>query len=273
MIYDCFTFYNNLGLLEIRFHELANVVDYFVISEAKERFDGIKKPLHYWENRHLFDEFKDKIIYVGLKRLEGSGLEERGVWQVNQIMRGLTKAKDDDLIIISDNDEIPRATSLIDLKFPLAPYRPFHQPMYMFYVNWFWTYRWNGSVILSYKYLRDHCQTPRQARLDRRHGIKINNGGWHFSQLGSEEDCIVHRMNNYHYTGDSVLPKDDLHYVDPSNLNIADIKVARLKGQLWLIARRNRKAKLVPITIETHPEYLVNNQNKFLDIIGGEPLV
>jgi hypothetical protein len=145
--------------------------------------------------------------------------------------------------------------------------------MYMFYVNWFWTYRWNGSVILTYKYLRDHCQTPRQARLDRRHGIKINNGGWHFSQLGSEEDAVVHRMNNYHYTGDSALPKDDLHYIDPKNIKAADIKVARLKGQLWTIARRNRKAKLVPMTTETHPEYLVNNQNKFLDIIGGEPLV
>jgi beta-1,4-mannosyl-glycoprotein beta-1,4-N-acetylglucosaminyltransferase len=249
-----------MELLEIRFHELANAVDYFVLVEAKERFDGVKKPLYYWENRHRFDEFKDKIIYVGLKRLEGTGLEERGVWQGNQIMRGLTKAKAKDLIIFSDNDEIPKAKALKHLKFPLAPYRPFHQPMYMFYVNWFWAWRWNGSVILTYDYLVNHCKTARQARLDRRHGLKINNGGWHFSQLGSEEDAVVQRLNNYHHIGDA-------------NLTEGNIKVARERGQLWLVAKRNKKAKLVPITKETHPEYLVNNQNKFLDIIGGEPLV
>jgi beta-1,4-mannosyl-glycoprotein beta-1,4-N-acetylglucosaminyltransferase len=257
MIYDCFTFYNCLDLLEIRFHELANVVDYFVIVEAKERFDRVKKPMYYYENRHRFDEFKDKIIHIGLKRLEGYNLEERGVWQGNQIMRGLTKAKDTDLIIFSDNDEIPRAKSIKHLKFPFAPFRPFHQPMYMFYVNWFWTWRWNGSVILTYDYLVNHCKTPRQARLDRRHGIKIDNGGWHFSQLGTEEDAIIHRKNNYHQEG--VI------------LNEAEIKEARRTGQWWMVGKRLRKAKLMSITKETHPEYLVNNQNKFLDIIGGKP--
>ena len=260
MIYDCFTFYNSMELLEIRFHELAHVVDYFVICEAKERFDGVSKPLHYWDNRHRFDEFKDKIIHVGLKSLEGGGLEERGVWQCNQIMRGLTKAKDTDLIIISDNDEIPKAKAIKQLKFPgLAPYRPFHQPMYMFYVNWYWAYKWHGSVVLTYEYLKSHCKTPRQARLDRLHGIPIKQGGWHFSNLGTEEDAYVHRVNNYHCEGDSTI-------------TLGSISVARSRGQLWEVARRNRKAKLVPITLETHPEHLVNNQNKFLDIIGGEPL-
>lgn len=257
MIYDCFTFYNCLELLELRFHELAGIVDYFVISEAKERFDKVKKPMYYWENRHRFDEFKDKIIHVGLRNLEGNNLEERGAWQCNQIMRGLTKAKDDDLIIISDNDEIVKRSALETLEFPLAPFRPFHQPMYMFYLNWYWTYRWNGSVILTYDYLKNHCKTPRQVRLDRRHGVMIRNGGWHFSQLGTEEDVIIHRKNNYHQEG--VI------------LNESVIKEARRLGQWWMEGKRLRKAQLVPITIETHPEYLVNNQNKFIDLIGGTP--
>jgi beta-1,4-mannosyl-glycoprotein beta-1,4-N-acetylglucosaminyltransferase len=257
MIYDCFTFYNSLPLLEIRFHELADVVDYFVIVEAEERFDGEKKPLYYWENRHQFDQFKDKIIHVGLDKLEGTKLEERGVWQANQVMRGLTRAKDDDLIIISDNDEIVKKDALMNIHFPLAPFRPFHQPMYMFYVNWFWTYRWNGSVILSYAYLRDCCKTPRQVRMDRRRGIKVRDGGWHFSQIGTEDDCVVHRRNSYHQEG---VKLDD-----------EEIKMARKMGQSWVKGRRLQKAKLVKITKETHPEYLVNNVNKFSDIIGGIP--
>jgi len=260
MIYDCLTFYNNLDLLDIRFHELANVVDYFVIVEARERFDGVKKPLYYWENRGRFAEFWDKIVWVGLREIEATGLEERGVWQCNQIMRGLTKAKDTDLIIISDNDEIPRAKSLRHLKFPLAPYRPFHQPMYMFYVNWFWTWRWNGSVILTYDYLVNHCKTPRQARLSRRHGIKIDNGGWHFSRLVGNRADATDRIQNYlrnqsHYEIDT----DEI-----SNKEFLDNRIKELKGYH---PYNNFNVAMTMEDMSNLPKYVQENPDKFKEYL------
>jgi hypothetical protein len=64
MIYDCFTFFNELELLEMRLHELADVVDRFVLVEATRTHTNQPKPLFYHENRARFADFADKIIYV-----------------------------------------------------------------------------------------------------------------------------------------------------------------------------------------------------------------
>ena len=61
MIYDCFTFFNELDLLEIRLNILDEYTDYFVIGESYETFSGLKKPLYYYENRERFEKWNDKI--------------------------------------------------------------------------------------------------------------------------------------------------------------------------------------------------------------------
>ena len=48
MLYDCFTFFNELDLLEIRFHEMSAIVDKFVVVEAAKTFSGQPKPLYFW---------------------------------------------------------------------------------------------------------------------------------------------------------------------------------------------------------------------------------
>jgi len=64
MIYDCFSFFNELDLLEIRLHELDPVVDKFVLVEASKTFQGKDKPLFYDENKERYKEFSEKIIHV-----------------------------------------------------------------------------------------------------------------------------------------------------------------------------------------------------------------
>src|ERR1022692_3538362 len=64
MIYDCFTFFDELELLELRLHELGDVVDKFVWVEATKTHSNKSKPLHYQENRVLFQAFHDQIIHV-----------------------------------------------------------------------------------------------------------------------------------------------------------------------------------------------------------------
>jgi len=63
-IFDCFTFLNEFDLLEIRLHELAQVVDRFVIAESPVTFTGRPKPLHFLDNRARFAAFADKIIHI-----------------------------------------------------------------------------------------------------------------------------------------------------------------------------------------------------------------
>ena len=82
-IYDCFNFFNELDLLEIRLNTLKDSVDYFVIVESNVTHSGQFKPLYYEENKERFKSFEDKIIhyvvmntpnqFVNLPKAESSG--------------------------------------------------------------------------------------------------------------------------------------------------------------------------------------------------------
>ena len=113
MIYDCFTFFNELELLELRLHELAGIVDFFVLVEARRTFTNRPKPLFFQNNREQFAQFKDKIIHVIVE--DSPDLADPWAvehFQRNCIARGLAKCQPGDWILISDVDEIPRASTL-----------------------------------------------------------------------------------------------------------------------------------------------------------------
>lgn len=156
MIYDCFTFYNELDLLEVRLHELYDVVDRFVLVEATQTFQGNPKPLYFDEHKHAFSRYADKITHIiiefpddGTLRSQLSTHPQNTTWarehyQRDQISRGLANALPDDLIIVSDVDEIISAAKLREA---IAKKRPhdltiFAMPIYTGCVN----RRVNGSV-------------------------------------------------------------------------------------------------------------------------------
>ena len=68
MIYDCFPFFNELDLLEIRLNELSGVVDRFVLSEAELTHNGDRKPLYFNEHKDRFAKFADKIIHIIVRK-------------------------------------------------------------------------------------------------------------------------------------------------------------------------------------------------------------
>ncbi len=110
MIYDCFLFFNEIQLLRLRLAELSPVVERFVLVEATRSFTGHPKPLHFENNRHLFEEHLEKICHIVVDDLPA---KYESAWdmeahQRNAILRGLTEANPDDIIAISDVDEIPR---------------------------------------------------------------------------------------------------------------------------------------------------------------------
>jgi beta-1,4-mannosyl-glycoprotein beta-1,4-N-acetylglucosaminyltransferase len=111
MVYDCFTFFNELELLELRLHELAGVVDKFVLVEATRTFTNKPKPLYFQENRARFAAFENKLVHVVVADLPDSSdawVVER--FQRNAIGHGLRDCRPDDWVLVSDLDEIPRAS-------------------------------------------------------------------------------------------------------------------------------------------------------------------
>jgi len=109
-IYDCFTFYNELDLLEIRLNELNSVVDYFVIVEATKTQTGKRKQLYYELNKKRYKKFESKIIHIIVKNMPD--IKTNSAWvlenhQRNQIIKGLKNCNLKDIIFISDLDEIP----------------------------------------------------------------------------------------------------------------------------------------------------------------------
>ena len=96
-IYDCFCFFNELELLEVRFNELWDSVDYFVLVESSQTHQGQEKPLIFWENRHRFEKYWDKVIYVDLTE----PLDTDDSWiiegfQRDQILQGLSQCQDEE---------------------------------------------------------------------------------------------------------------------------------------------------------------------------------
>src|SRR3954464_1583382 len=99
MIYDCFTFFNELDLLEIRLNELDPVVDKFVLVEATKTHQGKDKPLYFLENKARYEKFLAKIIHVVVN--EYPDYEGKSAWllehhQRNMIIEGLKECKSGD---------------------------------------------------------------------------------------------------------------------------------------------------------------------------------
>ena len=120
-IYDCFQYYNEDHILDLRFNILDKHVDYFVISESTKTHQGAEKKLNF--NVNNFNKFKHKIKYIVAdydKKIDfnihtgGESIVEQH--QRNSLSQGLVDASDNDLIILSDSDEIPDLTKLNQIK-------------------------------------------------------------------------------------------------------------------------------------------------------------
>jgi hypothetical protein len=117
MIYDCFQFFNELDLLEIRLEELYPVVDKFIICESTKTHSGKNKSLRYIENIARYKKYKDKIKYIVYDEFpEGATSWDLENNQRRCILKGLEEVNKYDIIMISDIDEIPRRSFIESFK-------------------------------------------------------------------------------------------------------------------------------------------------------------
>ena len=207
-IIDCFTFYNELDLLTYRLNLLNNIVDYFVIVEATYTHIGKEKPLFFDENKHLFENFNNKIIHIVVNdfpykylnvNIDNNDVWKNEIFQRNAISCGINHIKDlsdSDVIIISDLDEIPDPNTLNKIKTGniIVDINILEMDLYYYNLNTKINEKWLHSKIISYeKYnkLNLSCNDIRMSYFS-----KICNGGWHLSYFG-DKFFIQNKIQNF----------------------------------------------------------------------------
>ncbi len=199
-VFDCFTFFNELDMLELRLRHHWNYVDHFVICEANQTFRGAPKPLHFQDNIERYREYLPKIIHVAIDDFPDTNSPwDREHFQRTALARGLEGASLEDQIIVSDCDELLSHEALSRLR-EMPGFVFFDMAMYQFFVNmraaksgWLkaYAFRWGDRDKLNWGEQNKsmNFNVPRQ--LEKRFydgwpGEKqiVENAGWHFTFLG-----------------------------------------------------------------------------------------
>ena len=199
-IIDCFTFFNELKMLELRLTELNDVVDYFVLVESNKTFSNNDKPLFYKDNKHLFEKFNHKIINIIVDDLPEGDTWDREAFQRNAIQIGLNQLQlnESDIIIISDCDEIPNPALLeqiIENGMEEDIYA-LSQDLYYYNLECKKPDPIDAAKIVKYQKLIE-LGGPNSVRIYAPEYIHIFiNAGWHFSYFGGV-DNIKYKIQSY----------------------------------------------------------------------------
>jgi beta-1,4-mannosyl-glycoprotein beta-1,4-N-acetylglucosaminyltransferase len=244
-------FFDELEILDLRLNYLSPIVDRFVLVESTKTYSLKDKPLFFEENKNLFSKFFPKIERVIVEDLISSDPWTNEVKQRNAIMKGLVKCSGDDIIIVSDCDEIPRIESLSKFN-DQSLFMGFVQTMYNYYFNGLTDTEWCGSKICRYKNMTETSPNDfRWTCLESR--FAIYNGGWHFSFLGSPER-IAKKIQAFSHTERDVPEYTDLGKIQERMTNAVDP------------FSRSISLKYVPLD-SSFPFYLLENRDKFKHLI------
>lgn len=266
-VYDVFPFFNELDLLEIRFQELSTIVDYFVLVESNLTFTGKPKEYLFENNKERFSEYLHKIRYIKVDDTpDTTDPWVREKFQRIAGARGVFDAAPEDIIIVSDCDEIPRADMIKLIKEDKNKY-----DRYLLYIPQF-NFKLNYMKFLEKSYHRQIVVTRFNAftnpQAEREHTffwnpvgentVEVHHGGWHFTFMGGDQSCIT-KFDSYSHT-EVNIPK----IVD--NFNIG--WMIRNKYGFEEGVRTNNKEKFEYVVIDDYfPESIHKNIAKYQDWI------
>ena len=291
-IFDCFMFYDEELLLDIRMNILDKFVDYFVIVESKFFHNGKERELKFDINK--YSKFKKKIIYIiqdkqpqGIKLIEPSDDEGtksfkmiynahlREHYQRNLIEKGLNNSEEDDIILISDVDEIPNLenVNIRNIKNKLIL---FEQDIFYYKLNRYLpNFKWYGTKACKKKYLKSP-QWLREIKNKDYSFIRIDtffskfkyidkyyvrDGGWHFSNLKNSKDIETKLKSYLHHRDYEVeeLGIEKIKQLIEENKTIYNMYVDKASQKYDDKSRKN----LEKFEISKLPLYIQNNLQEF----------
>lgn len=273
MVYDCIPFFNELDILKLRLNILNPIVDKFIIEEATVTFSGEPKELCFEKNKDLFQEFLPKIEYIVVDNSPvDTTTHLRDKFQKNALERGLKDAADEDVIILSDVDEIPNPETLKQVIADFDPDRIYHfaQRMFYCYLNMeeisgkllsitgefpgVKRKMWLGTKVFSKKSIpKDGIIQLREASTTAPEAVRVENGGWHFGYMGSRgEKDVAKRI------GTKVVAAAHQEYND--DVLLAEAADRLILGQDMF----GREASFQRVEVdESYPEYLLKHREEY----------
>ena len=293
-IYDCSMYFDEEIVLDVRLNTLNDFVDYFVIVESKFTHKGEKRDLKF--NHEKFNKFKDKIIYlvydkeptkIEIVKPEDDEGEKYGKYilnaayrengQRNLIQEGLLEAKNNDIILISDVDEIPNLSEInfnkISQKIFLFKQNMFYYKfnLYMPNLKWTGTKGCKKKDLVNPQWLRNIKDRKYSAfRLDTFFSDKkyssvkiIEDGGWHFSNIKTAKK-IEHKLKSYlHHLEFDLKPltTNQIEEIIKNKQAIYDLKVDKRINKI------GTGSKLEKFKFNKLPIYIQKNKNNFKEWI------
>ena len=280
-IYDCFCYFNEDMLLELRLETLWNYVDYFVISEATYTHAGKERETHFDMQR--FAKYQSKIRYL---KLDQRPPGPNDFWKNenfirNHLAQGLYDAQAEDWVIISDLDEIPNPRVIQEYN-PKYLRGDFDQRYYSYFLNNYWlgdvdangviipkTNIWRGSKITTYRHFVDFFQSnPTSVRSYKSSGLlrsikrewfkKVNvqlieNGGWHFTWIFKMPDIVKKIESTAHQEFNRSEFKDP-QYIEDMIKSGRDFHKPKSRYQVQPLDQQ-------------FPRFLLENPEKFRDFL------
>jgi len=286
-IFDCFMYFDEEVVLDLRLNTLDKFVDYFVIVESIFTHKGDKRELKF--NQKKFQKFKDKIIYLvydkepeGLLKIKDQNSDHGGYimnallrenGQRNFISKGLSLANDEDFILISDVDEIPNLNN-INFKDYQKKIIQFRQEMFYYKFNlklpnlvWTGTKACKKKNLVSPQWLRNIKDKKYSFfRLDTYFSKTkyisvnfINDGGWHFSNIKNAEQIEFKLRSYLHHREFDINPlnTEEIKNIIDKKQAIYDLKVDKRVNKI------GNGSKLENYPINKLPLYLQMNKNKY----------
>ena len=289
-VFDCFMYFDEEIVLDLRLNMLDPYVDYFVIVESIFTHKGDRRELKF--NHEKFKKFKRKIVYLTydekIKEIEQVNNEDsdyeksrkfilnaayRENGQRNFISKGLRDAEDEDVILISDVDEIPNLEN-INLKKINQKIMLFKQNMFYYKFNLkLPNLVWSGTKACKKKYLKSpqwlrNIKDKKYPfyRIDTYFSEKkyinlmfVNEGGWHFSNIKTAGE-IEYKLKSYlHHREFDVNPMTttEIENIIKNKQAIYDLTVDKTVNK---IGNGNKLEKFPLIEL---PKYIQNNLEKF----------
>ena len=284
-IFDCTTYYSEDLILDLRFNILNDYVHKFIVVESKYSHSGKPKELYFDINN--FKKFKDKIIHLVIeeepKDIQKINDKENSsiIKRINSLKRieqsynfmnnGIAEADDDDLIVLSDNDEIPNFNSIyfknVNNNIYIFKQLFFYYKFNLFYdrIPWFGSKACKKKNLKSFPWLRNLKNKKYPvwrvdsyfSNLKQRNVNIVEDGGWHFTNLKTPEEIFIKLSNYGHHNEfeDAGVTLEDIKYNIKNR--IVDYDHTLDKTQTNKISN-GYKLKIINDNIL--PEYLVKNK-------------
>lgn len=249
-IFDCFTFFNEIELLKIRCEILKELNPIHVLVESPTTHTGDPKPLYFEENRHLFSEYN--IIRVATTLPNDGDTWHNENFQRDQIMSGLwSEAEDDDIVIVSDLDEIPRPETILKFDAEKMLVAALKMDKFSYYLNCLEIAQgWESAKVTSYGYMK--TTTPQGLRVGGFKTIMLD-AGWHWSWLGGV-DKIMEKFQSFAHQ-----ESNNSQFADPD-------KIARKlqSGHSLWTDKEDDLWKFIPID-DYFPKYIRDNKSDLIE--------